>query len=191
MRASVLPAARSFVLACLLAAAIPAVHALRLGEEAESARRFTATGTITAVDSTARTITLKGRRGVFTFRLDPKVHLDQLKPGERVKVDYVAAFAMTLRRGGDAMRKQVESEAAARAQPAGATGAAHPVPITIVTRVLAVNKGAQTVRLKGPEGQEVDFQVRDKADLDGVRVGDQIVAVVYEAVAVGVVPAAK
>lgn len=191
MKASVLPAARSFVLAFLLAAALPAAQALRLGEQAESARRATATGTVTAVDAAARTLRVKGQRGEFTFRLDPKVRdAEQLKPGDKVKVDYVVAFAMTLRRGGENSRAKVEAEAEARRQADGA-GASGPVPITIVTKVLAVDRGAGTVRLKGPEGREVSFQVRDKADLAGVRVGDQVVAVVYEAVAVDVVSAGK
>ena len=193
MKALVSRAARPFALAWLLAACWPAAQALRLGEEAETARRFAAEGTVTAVDAAKRSLTVKGQRGQFTFRVDPKVaNLDQVNPGEKVRVEYVAAIAMTLERGGsEAARRKAEAKAQARAQAGGNASAASVRPVTIVTTVLALDRNASSIRLKGPAGREVDFVVRDKADLSGVRVGDQIVAVVYEAVAVEVVPAAK
>jgi Cu/Ag efflux protein CusF len=60
-----------------------------------------------------------------------------------------------------------------------------PSGTSVVTRVLAVDRAAQTVRLKGPEGRVADFRIQDPADLVGVREGDRVVAVVHGAVIVG------
>ena len=158
------------------------------GEAKDVTLRLSAVGTVAAIDPAARQLTLKGERGLARYRIDPKVdRLDQVKVGERVKVDYVAAMVLTLKRGGRQMQEQVEGELRARSEPG------QPVALgtTVVTRVLAVDRAAQTVRLKGPQGRVGDFRVQDQADLVGVRAGDQVVAVLHEAVVVGLEPASK
>lgn len=170
------------------ALAITPAFAISLGEEKDTALRRSAQGTIKTVDAAARLLVVKLPRGEVTYRVDPKVtNLGELKPGQLVTVDYVVAMAVKLKRGGASMREQVESEAQARAVEGGQIlrGA------TVVTRVVAVDRDAQTVKLKGPQGRVEEFRVQDKADLTGVRVGDRVVAVLYEAVAVGVLPASR
>lgn len=160
------------------------------GEMKDVTLRLSATGTVTALDPAARRLTLKGPRGEARYRLDPRVgNLEQVHVGDRVKVDYVAAMVLTLKRGGKEAQAQAESEAQERA---GAQ-AGSPVPLgtTVVTRVVAVDRAARTVRLKGPEGRVADFPVQDAADLVGVKPGDSVVAVVHEAVVVGLEPLSK
>jgi len=179
--------ARRVALTALLAACAlgPSWAATTPGEPRDVAVRLKATGTVTAIDPTARRITLKGAHGAVTYRLDPKVdNLAQVKVGDRVKLDYVAALVLTLRRGGKEVQQQAESEAQARAA-ASAPGVPVPQGTTVVTRVVAADRSARTVRLKGPEGRVADFRVQDEADLVGVRPGDQVVAVLHEAVVVG------
>lgn len=177
---------RRGLLGWLALAALPGgALALTAGDQKDVALRLKASGTVVSVDAPQRLLKVKGQRGTFTYRVDPKVtNLDQLKAGDMVDVDYVAAMAVTLRRGGNEMREQVESEAQVRAVESGQIfrGA------TVVTRVLALDKGTRMVKLKGPQGRVAEFRVQDVADLAGVRVGDRVVAVLYEAVAVGVVP---
>ena len=179
---------RRVVLTALLAACAggPSRAATTPGEPKDVAMRLKATGTVTAIDPSARRITLKGSSGPASYRLDPKVdNLAAVKVGDRVKLDYVAALVLTLRRGGKEVQEQAEAEAQARAAAAADPGMPVAQGTTVVTRVLAVDRKSRSVRLKGPAGRVEDFRVQDEADLVGVRAGDQVVAVLHEAVVVG------
>jgi Cu/Ag efflux protein CusF len=184
--------ARRVLLVSLLAATLPrrALAATTPGEPKDVALRLSATGTVAAVDAGARRLTLKGTRGEAVYRVDPKVDkLAAVKVGDRVKIDYVAALVLTLRRGGkDA---QAAAESAAQQATAGGGGAVVATGTSVVAKVLAVDRGRQTVRLKGPEGRVSDFRVQDPADLVGVRPGDRVAAVLHEAVVVGLEPASR
>jgi len=153
--------------------------------------RLTTTGTITALDIAQRTVVVKNAQGVErSYRVDPSVQsLDQVKVGDQVQLDYLVALAVTLRKGGAGIREKVEAEAQRKAPPEGRPGAEATRRVTIVADVIAVNRSKHTVRLKGPEGRVVDLKVDDKATLKNVKAGDQVVAVLYEALAVGVKPA--
>lgn len=161
----------------LPAAAVP------LGEQRITGTRAAATGTVTAIDATARSLTLNTPRGEATYRVDAKVkNIEDFKVGDAVRVNYVTRLGLTLRRGGDA---PVEGAVApARGQPVGPR-------TTIVTRVLGVDKSRSTIKLKGPQGNVGDYEVADKADLVGIRVGDEVVIVVYELAAVDLAPAKR
>lgn len=177
---------RRAALAVLLVSCVPAWAATTPGEPKDVALRRTATGTVAALDPATRRLTLQGARGKATFRVDPKVQdIEALKVGERVKVDFVAALVLTLKRGGKEVQEQLEKDLLARGGEPVARGT------TVVTKVLAVDRKARTVRLKGPAGRAEDFRIQDEADLVGVRQGDQVVAVLHEAVVVGWEPAPK
>lgn len=163
--------------------------AVSLGQERAVAARLTATGTVTALDPQARLLTLRSTRGDGTYRLDPKVrNLDQLKVGDRVRLDYVAAVVLRVKREGNGARDEVDKQVSALP---GSPPAGHGRRVSFEADVVDVDKAAQSVRLKGPEGNVVEFQIRDEADLVGIKTGDRVVARVYEAVAVEVVPASR
>jgi Cu/Ag efflux protein CusF len=178
---------RGILAACTLVLAAPA-WAMKPGEQRDSALRLNTTGTITAVDAAQRSLTLQGPKAEDTFRVDPKVkNLDSLKAGDKVRVDYVVGLAVKLKRGGEEARKQAEAEAAKKPAPKRA-GFQYGKSITLVTTIVSLDKSSQMVKLRGPNNGEVEFKVRDKADLAGLQAGDKIVAVVNEAVAVGITP---
>lgn len=182
---------RRLVVAGALAAVLhaPLARALTLGEEEFGTVRRTTSGTLKSVDAAQRRIVVRTDQGDFAFRLDKKVdNVEQLKAGDPVKVDYVAALALTLRRGGAEVKKRAEADAA-RNPGSGTPGAA--ARVTIVAEVLEIDRPNKIVKLKASEGRVGDFRVDDPARLSGVKVGDKVVAVVYEAVAVGVVPSSR
>lgn len=182
---------RRLVLAGALAAVLhaPLAGALTLGEEEFGTLRRTTTGTLTRVDAAQRRISVRGEHGEFTYRLDKKVdNVEQLKVGDPVRVDYVAALALTLRRGGPEVKKRAEADAA-RNPGSSQDGAA--ARVTIVADVLEIDRPNRIVKLRASEGHVADFRVDDPARLSGVKVGDKVVAVFYEAVAVGVVPSSR
>ena len=185
---------RRLVAATLAVAAVLAAFPLPSVAQVYPTDRFTAqrastTGTITALDAGKRLMSVESPAGTFTYRLDAKVsNADQLKVGDRVQVDFVAALAVKIRKGGEDMRQKMEKEAAARNAPAATPGSSYSRPVTIATVVVAVDRKAGTVKLKGPDGRVSDFTV-DRANLTNVKEGDKVVATVHEAVAVGVTPA--
>lgn len=150
-------------------------------------------GTVTAVDEVQRTLSVKSAQGVErSYTVDPAVHnLEKVKVGDRVRLDYLVAVAVALRKDGAGIREKVEAEAAARAPTGGMPAVVAGRRTTWVADVVSVDRQRQHVRLKGPEGRVADFKVPDKARLNEVKAGDQVVAVVDEALAVGVTPAAK
>lgn len=178
---------RGLLIAGALALSAPA-WAMKPGEQRDSALRLNTSGTITAVDAAKRSLTLQGPKAEDTFRVDPKVkNLDSLKAGDKVRVDYVVGLVVKLKRGGEEARQAAEREAAKAPAPRRA-GFQYGKSITLVTTIVSLDKASQMVKLRGPNNGEVEFKVRDKQDLAGIKPGDNIVAVVNEAVAVAVTP---
>jgi Cu/Ag efflux protein CusF len=177
------------VLACVGPIASDAAAAQ--GEGVVRGASVTAIGTVTAIDPAQRVVTIRNAKGIeSTYNIDPSVQmLENVKVGDQVRLDYLVAVAATLRKGGDGIREKVEAEAEQQAPAGGKPGLAKGKRTTIVADVVSVDRARQTVRLKGPEGRVVDLKVQDKAKLADVKAGDQVVAVFYEAVAVGVKPA--
>jgi hypothetical protein len=175
---------RRSILFFLSAAGLGASAATTPGEPKDVALRRKATGTVTAVDPAARRLRLKGARGEAGYLVDARVqNLEEVHPGDRVRVDYVAALVVTLKRSGP--------ELSAPRSPAASEGSPVPVGTTEVMKVLAVDRGTRNVRLQGPRGRSADFRVQDPADLVGVRAGDRVVVVIHEAVVVGLEALAK
>lgn len=170
------PRALLLALGMALAPLTQTASATSLGQEHRTATRASATGKVTAVDPAARQLTVRGPRGEAVYRVDPKVQsLETLQVGSTVRVNYVVGVGLTLRRGaGEVAETAAPTQAAAQA--------------TILTRVVAVDRSRGSLRLKGPEGKASDYPVADRADLAGIRVGDQVVVKIYELVAVGVTP---
>lgn len=151
-----------------------------------------ATGTITAIDAATRTVTIKGDRGrIFDIVADDRVrNFDQLHVGDLVGVVYQRSIALTLQKGGGKARTVMSTMASSTAEVGEKPGGSEVRQHTVVCDVLAVNKKAHTITLKGPQGHVIDAAVEDPEVMKVVKKGDQIVAVVTEAIAISVTPAA-
>ena len=150
------------------------------------------TASIEAIDSAARTVTLKGPRGnVVTLAVGPEVkNFDQMKVGDFVVVRYVQALTLELKKGGTAPRERVEREGGATAQPGERPAAGAARQVTVVADVIKIDQKKQMVTLRGPS-RVVDLKVQDPNQLKLVKVGDQVEATFTEAVAISVEPAKK
>jgi hypothetical protein len=150
------------------------------------------TASVEAIDTAARTVTLKGPRGnVVTLAVGPEVkNFDQVKVGDMVVVRYAEALTLELKKDGKELRQRSEREASDGAQagerPAGAAGR----QIKVIADVTAVDRKKMIVTLRGPK-QTVNLQLRDPEQVKLVKVGDQVEATYQEAVAVSVEPAPK
>ena len=61
--------------------------------------------------------------------------------------------------------------------------------LSVVATIDAIDKDAETVTLKGPEGNTKTVKVRNPANLEKVAVGDQVMITLTRAVAVDVTEA--
>lgn len=151
------------------------------------------TATVEAVDPSTRMVTLKGPEGnSVTFKAGEDVrNLAQVKVGDQVKLAYYESIAVRVLKKGEAFPVSGESAAMARAKPgdkpAGVVGSQTSVNVTL----MAMDKKAKTVTLKGEDGKSVTVTPLRPEKLDEVKVGDRAVITYTEAIAVKVEAVAK
>jgi hypothetical protein len=131
-------------------------------------------GTVEAIDKEKQTVTLKGPNRSLTIQVrDPK-KLDAIKVGDPVVGKYYEALVLQVKKAGTASPgASVQQESAtskAGDTPAGAVGER----VTITATITAIDKAAQTVTIKGPEGRTETIKARDPKNLDAVQVGDLV-----------------
>lgn len=148
-------------------------------------------GVVTAIDKTRREITIKGGSGnELTIMAGPQIkNFKQIKVGDLVTLNYIAALGLELKKGGGRLRERVESDQSAAAQPGEKPAAGMSRTVKVLADVTAVNAAAGTITLHGPQ-RSIDLVVKDKELLKDVRVGDQIAATYEEAMVIAVTPTA-
>lgn len=149
----------------------------------------TATGKVTAVDPATRTITLQGANGnVVDIQAGPNVrNFKQIKPGDSLTLDYYESVAIDVRRAGSGAPEVVTETAATRsakgAKPGGAMGR------QTTAEIWHINKSANLVTLKGPQGGLRTIQVQDpalQARLAQLKEGDLVDFTITQAVAAAI-----
>jgi Cu/Ag efflux protein CusF/translation initiation factor IF-1 len=145
------------------------------------------TATVQEVDPGSRTVVLKGAEGKLVSVVAGKDvrNFDQIRVGDRVEVAYTFGVVLQLVKGGGGVRARIESEDASRAskgeKPAGSVAR----EVTVVADVVGMDPQKQTITLRGPN-RTVELQVRDPAQFENIKVGDQVEATFTEAVAISV-----
>jgi Cu/Ag efflux protein CusF len=190
---------RSLLLATLiavlpaLAGAQDAPKAATIIEKEKGAVTFGETvelqGIITAIDKNTRAVTIKGGSGnELTIIAGPQVkNFKQIKVGDMVTLNYVAALGLELKKGGGRLRERIESEQTAAAKPGEKPSGGVLRTVKVVTDVMAVDAAAGSITLRGPQ-RSIDLIVKDKELLKDIRVGDQIAATYEEATVVAITP---
>ena len=148
--------------------------------------------TISAIDKASRTLTLKGPKGEeVKVVAGPEVkNFDQLKVGDAVDIEYIAALTLELKKGGGLVVQRTIETGAAGAKPGQTPAGIAGRQVTVVADVVAVDPAKKTVTLKGPK-QTVELPVRDPEVFKKVAKGDQVEATFTQALAMAVVPKAK
>jgi hypothetical protein len=183
---------------CVAAAlAVPAVQAQTGQVVAGSApgvagvaQTLEVAATITAIDAKTRAITLKGPQGnEKTVVAGPEVkNFAQLKVGDQVRVKYVEALVVELKKGSTAAPSITAKGGAEAAKPGAKPGAVAGRQVTVVGEVLETNASSQTIVVRGPQ-RTVELKVRDPEQFKLIAKGDRIEARYTEAAAVVVAPA--
>lgn len=176
-----------------------AVHAAEMENSSESGFKKTGPHSVTAmdraevqatvmkIDKKNRTLTLKDETGdVETIHVSDQVrNFENIKKGDVVKIGYLEALTLELKKNSDAPVAVTEDSDAARAEkgekPAGYAAERY----TATGVVTKVNKKTQEVTVKGPE-RTVTLHVKKPEVFKDIKVGDKIQATYTEAMAVSV-----
>ena len=151
------------------------------------AERATLVAEVVGINLAKRELTLKGPQGnVETLTADNTVkRLDEVKVGDFVRADYLVSVAAEVRPPTPEEKKHplVVLDAAGRATPDTAPAGGVARRFKVVTTVEALDRRTQTVTVKGPLGNYVTARVADPARLTKVHIGETIVIVYTEALA--------
>jgi ribosomal protein S17 len=134
----------------------------------------TVRGTVEAVDTENKTVTLKGPKRSLTLEVKDPKKLEAIKVGDPVVAKYYEALAIEVKKPGEATPGVSTQQAMATSKPgetpAGVVG--HQVTATVT--VVEVNKTAHTVTVKGPDGSTETIKAQDPKNLEHVKAGDLV-----------------
>jgi len=158
--------------------------------QAKAVAAVTAEATVDKIDAATRTVSLKLPSGEMRTVVagDEVRNFDQIKVGDKLKVKYVEALTLELKKDGKAVVGRTETGALDRSKPGAKPGGVARREITVVADVINVDEKAKKVTVKGAKGQ-MDLNIRDPEQLKLIKKGDQIQATYTEAVAVSLKPA--
>jgi ethanolamine utilization protein EutQ (cupin superfamily) len=145
-------------------------------------------GKVKSIDKKKRAVVVVGPNGneiVFNASADVR-NFDQIKVGDLVTLTYAQALALELKKAANkGVRERVDTENALAAKPGEKPGMMVEKSVRVIADVVAVNPKAQTVTLKGPK-RTVELHVKDPAQFQNAKVGDQVEVLYVEAVALEV-----
>ncbi len=153
--------------------------------EGKRERVTTLTGTVEAVDLANRVVTIKGSRG-RTVELkvgEEAKNLDQVKVGDKVVAKYYESIAFRMKKPGEAEGVTAE-QAVAKAKPGEVPAGVVANQVTVTATIEDISPKKTYVTLKGPDGKTVDVKVMDPKNLEGLKVGDQVVITYTQALAI-------
>jgi hypothetical protein len=161
--------------------------------KATAVRTAEVTALVVAIDAKTRTITLKGPQGrvVDIVAGDEVQNFPQIKVGDFLRVRYMQALALELQKTKTGATGIAAQGAAVKAAPGERPAVAAAGEVTAIAKVIAVNKKAKTITLKGPRGNVVALDVENPEQFKVVKVGDEVKVTYTEAVAISVEPGAK
>ena len=145
------------------------------------------TATVVAIDLPQRIVTLKGENGeVRDIKVgEEAVNLPQVKVGDLVTVKFYESIAVEVIKPGK-VAGAGETSAIVRAKPGEMPGGMAARQVSVTASIMAIDKQKSTITLKGPEGKPATVKVLDPANLEKVKVGDELMITYTEALAISV-----
>ena len=159
---------------------------------AGAAKTVELTATITAIDAATRAVTMKGPQGnELTITAGSEVkNFAQMKVGDQVKVQYIEALTLELKKGSTAPVSRTDTAGVGSAKPGERPAGAAGRQVTVMAEVVALDSAKQVVTLRGPQ-RTVELKVNDPEQFKRVAKGDRVEATYTEAVAIAIEPAKK
>ncbi|MFQ2198698.1 hypothetical protein ACK33S_12210 [Aeromonas hydrophila] len=177
---------------CLAQAAEVATEVATAPGKANLVETVSAQATVTAIDMASRKVSLKNAAGeAFDIVAGEQVtNLANLKVGDVVALRYLQMLDLELLKGTAGVRKRIVEVAADKAEAGEKPGAGIGKKVTLYGDVIAVDKGQQTITVKGVDHTLV-LKVHNPAQFALIAKGDQIKAVQTQAVGIGILPEKK
>lgn len=177
---------------CLAQAAEVATEVTTAPGKANLVEAVSAQATVTAIDMASRKVSLKNATGEsFDIVAGEQVtNLANLKVGDVVALRYLQMLDLELLKGTAGVRKRIVEVAADKAEASEKPGAGIGKKVTLYGDVIAVDKGQQTITVKGVDHTLV-LKVHNPAQFALIAKGDQIKAVQTQAVGIGILPEKK
>ena len=177
---------------CLAQAAEVAAEVTTAPGKANLVEAVSAQATVTAIDMASRKVSLKNAAGeAFDIVAGEQVtNLANLKVGDVVALRYLQMLDLELLKGTAGVRKRIVEVAAGKAEAGKKPGAGIGKKVTLYGDVIAVDKGQQTITVKGVDHTLV-LKVHNPAQFALIAKGDQIKAVQTQAVGIGILPEKK
>jgi hypothetical protein len=158
---------------------------------AQGASAVTLRGTVEAVDKEKQTVTIKGPKRTLTLQVrDPK-KLDAIKVGDPVVGKYYEALAIEVKKPGTATPGVTAQQGVASSKPGQAPAGAIGEQVTVTATIVAVDKAARTVTIKGPGGDTEVVKARDPKNLEAISAGDLVELTYTRALVIALDKAAK
>jgi hypothetical protein len=109
-----------------------------------------------------------------------------VKVGDLVRADYFISIAAELRKPTPEEEKNpfAEQSAAAKAPPGTSPAGGVLRQYRVVTTIEGLDRPTETITVKGPGGNYLTARVADPANLTKMRIGENIVVTLTEALAV-------
>jgi len=149
---------------------------------------ITLNATVTAINQATREVTLtdaEGNSHVITAGKEVK-NLAQVQVGDQLDIAYYESVTFEKLAPGEAGPKVAGAAVVDTAAPGEKPAAAAQTELSFVATVEAIDRDAETVDLKGPEGNTRTVHVNNPDNLDRVAVGDKLLITVTKAIAVAV-----
>ena len=179
-----------FALGCAVALSTPAA-AQSMKDAAVAVDQTEAVVTVVSVDPQKRTVSIRGPKGnVASLNVPPEAqNLDKVKAGDRFRMKYIEAVAVSIRKGGEAAS---EDKRDVKVSPKGGT----PGGMVVRTRtrsvvVDAVDYKERYIAVRGKDGQTLAMKVAEGVPLEQLSAGDRITVLHTEALAVELEPVKK
>jgi len=168
-----------------LVAALLAVPAAALAQQPVThTATVTETFTITAINKSARLVTLKDSHGLYDdVYCGPDVQrFDQLKVGDKVTFTYHQSLVTAIAKAGSLKPAQAAAVTRNAAAPGGTV--AHQMTATVT--IEAIDPKVPSVTIKTGEGHSMAFQIENAKNLEGYKVGDKVDITYTQALAISV-----
>ncbi len=174
-----------------LGVVVPGAAMAAAQKPVETLEKVSKSATITAINKTTRVVTIKDDKGnTENVKCGPEVlRFDELKVGDVVTFAYQAATVYEIAKPGQAPGATSEV-ATVRGQGVKPSGA-YTNQMKLTVTVTAIDPAGASVTVKKPDGESMTAKVKDKKNIEGLKVGDQVSITFTEALMITVEPPKK
>ena len=133
-----------------------------------------ATATVEAIDTSTRTVTLKGPEGNYVNVVAPAsvTRFSEIKVGDKLTARYYDNIVLRLKPAGE---KSVDSDETAVTRGGGTKpGATAATQRTITATITEIDQAVPSITFSGPNNWKYSSKVEDKNALAKVKVGDKV-----------------